>query len=73
MKEHSVLKIDKNMIDGFLNLILILQNTMAAMGHDSPLLPHSFMFPFLICLLIIIDLTLIKFIIQFKIKLIEFV
>ena len=29
---------------------------MAAMGHDGPLLSHSFMFPFLICLLKIIDL-----------------
>ena len=44
------------MIDGFINLILVLQNTMAVMGHDGPLLPHSFMFPFLICLLKIINL-----------------
>ena len=29
---------------------------MAAMGHDGPLLPYSFKFPFLICLLKIINL-----------------
>ena len=43
-------------MDGFLNLILVLQNTMAEMGHNGPLLPHSFMFPFLMCLLKIINL-----------------
>ena len=32
---------------GFLILILVLQNTMEAMGNDSQLLPHSFKFPFL--------------------------
>ena len=46
---HGVLQIDKNTIDGFLNLILVLQNMTAAMGHDGILLPLSFMFPFLIC------------------------
>ena len=25
----------------FFNLIIVLQNTMAAMGHDGPLLPYS--------------------------------
>ena len=62
MKEHRILidknnrVIDKNTKGEFLNLILGLQNTMAVMGHDGPLLPHSFMFPFLICLLKIINL-----------------
>ena len=56
MKEHGVLKIVKNTIDGFVNLILVLQNVMAARGHEGPLLPHSFMFPLLICLLKIINL-----------------
>ena len=34
MKEHDILKIDKNTRDGFLNLILALQNAMAVMTHD---------------------------------------
>ena len=34
-------QIDKNTIDVFLSLILVLQNVMAVMGHDDLLLPHS--------------------------------
>ena len=56
MKEHDILKIDKNTRDGFLNLILALQNAMAVMTHDGPLLPHGFVLPFLISLLKIINL-----------------
>ena len=56
MKEGGILWIDKNTIDEFLNLILVLQNTMAVMGHDGPLLPPSFTFPSLICLLKISNL-----------------
>ena len=42
MKEHGVLKIDKNTIDGFVSLILVLQNVMAARGHEGPLLPQFY-------------------------------
>ena len=31
---------------GLPNLIIVLQNTVAAMGHSGPLLPSSFKFPF---------------------------
>ena len=35
--------------DGLPSLILVLQDTVAAMGHVGPLLPSSFKFPFSIC------------------------
>ena len=35
--------------DGLPSLTLVLQNTVAAMGHGGPLLSSSFKFPFSIC------------------------
>ena len=54
MKENGIRTWHKNI--RIPQLILVLQNTMAVMGHDDPLLPHSFMVPFLICLLKTVNL-----------------
>ena len=54
MKEHGIRTWHKN--TRIPQLILVLQNTMAVMGHDDPLLPHSFMVSFLICLLKTVNL-----------------
>ena len=45
MREYGIncLEYEK---EGFFSVILVLQNTMATIDHDGPLLPHSFKFPF---------------------------